>query len=79
MRTEEIGNMTEVPHERLCPAKAFDVGNKFGSLDRVEKLTPLYLPPPTAHCSRSRPGVEGRVQFYGSKALPIMSEPLCRG
>jgi len=32
-RTEEVGNMLEVPDQCLRPGEAFDVGDEFGCLD----------------------------------------------
>lgn len=54
-----------------CPrfGEAFDVRDEFRRLDRVGKLPSAQLPGPSAHSGYGRPGVKGRVKFYGLEVI----------
>ena len=67
--------MSEVADEVACAGETSDVGNELRDFDSVDKLPSSNLSNPTMDRGGGRPGIEGRVEFYGFEMRGEVSEP----
>src|SRR5689334_21855894 len=77
--TEQIGDQSEVAHQRLAPNEPLSVRDQLVGFNRIDELAPADLALPGLDGVECGPAVEGRVEFDGVELTRVIVEPLGTG